>query len=43
MSSGKTERLAGEAGVLRAAELLRAGGTVAFPDGDRVWVGGQCA
>ncbi len=31
MSSGKTERLAGEAGVLQAAELLRAGGTVAFP------------
>ena len=31
MSSGKTERLAGEAGVLRAAELLREGGTVAFP------------
>lgn len=31
MSSGKTERLAGEAGVARAAELLRAGGTVAFP------------
>ena len=31
MSRVKTERLAGEAGVLRAAELLRAGGTVAFP------------
>ena len=31
MSSGKTERLVGEAGVLRAAELLRGGGTVAFP------------
>jgi L-threonylcarbamoyladenylate synthase len=31
MFSGKTERLKGEAGVLRAAELLRAGGTVAFP------------
>lgn len=31
MSSGKTERLAGEAGVARAAELLLAGGTVAFP------------
>ncbi len=31
MSSGKTERLAGDAGVLRAAELLRGGGTVAFP------------
>ncbi len=31
MSSGKTERLAGEAGMARAAELLRAGGTVAFP------------
>ena len=31
MSSGKTERLTGEAGALRAAELLREGGTVAFP------------
>ncbi len=31
MFSGKTERLAGEAGLLRAAELLRGGGTVAFP------------
>jgi L-threonylcarbamoyladenylate synthase len=31
MFSGKTERLKGEAGVLRAAELLREGGTVAFP------------
>jgi L-threonylcarbamoyladenylate synthase len=31
MSRVKTERLAGEAGVLRAAELLRGGGTVAFP------------
>jgi len=31
MFSGKTERLQGEAGVLRAAELVRAGGTVAFP------------
>jgi L-threonylcarbamoyladenylate synthase len=31
MFSGKTERLQGEAGVLRAAELLRGGGTVAFP------------
>lgn len=31
MFSGKTERLQGEAGLLRAAELLRAGGTVAFP------------
>jgi L-threonylcarbamoyladenylate synthase len=31
MFSGKTERLQGEAGVLRAAELLRSGGTVAFP------------
>ncbi|HEY6413520.1 MAG TPA: L-threonylcarbamoyladenylate synthase, partial [Edaphobacter sp.] len=31
MFSGKTERLAGEEGLLRAAELLRGGGTVAFP------------
>src|SRR6266851_2615248 len=31
MFSGKTERLEGEAGLLRAAELLRGGGTVAFP------------
>jgi L-threonylcarbamoyladenylate synthase len=31
MFSGKTERLEGEAGLLRAAELLRLGGTVAFP------------
>ena len=31
MFSGKTERLQGEAGVGRAAELLRGGGTVAFP------------
>ncbi|HTD97074.1 MAG TPA: L-threonylcarbamoyladenylate synthase, partial [Edaphobacter sp.] len=31
MFSGKTERLEGETGVLRAAELLRGGGTVAFP------------
>src|ERR1700722_15679089 len=31
MFSGKTERLEGEAGLLRAAELLRTGGTVAFP------------
>ena len=31
MFSGKTERLQGEAGLLRAAELLRAGGTIAFP------------
>jgi L-threonylcarbamoyladenylate synthase len=31
MLSGKTERLEGEAGLLRAAELLRGGGTVAFP------------
>jgi L-threonylcarbamoyladenylate synthase len=31
MFSGKTERLQGEAGLLRAAELLRVGGTVAFP------------
>src|SRR5580700_2080334 len=31
MFSGKTVRLAGEAGVLQAAELLRGGGTVAFP------------
>ncbi len=31
MFSGKTERLDGEAGLLRAAELLRSGGTVAFP------------
>ncbi len=30
MHGGKTERLAGAAGVARAAELLRAGGTVAF-------------
>src|SRR3979490_3257586 len=31
MFSGKTERLEGAAGVVRAAELLREGGTVAFP------------
>ncbi len=31
MFGGKTVRLAGEAGLLRAAELLRGGGTVAFP------------
>src|SRR3984885_10495266 len=31
MFSGKTVRLGGAEGVLRAAELLRAGGTVAFP------------
>jgi len=31
MSSGKTERLSGRNGVIRAAEILRAGGTVAFP------------
>src|ERR1700731_3137576 len=31
MAGGKTERLEGEAGLQRAAELLRAGGTVAFP------------
>src|SRR5215510_9993106 len=31
MSSGKTERLRGKKGVMRAAEILRAGGTVAFP------------
>lgn len=31
MSGGKTERLEGMGGVARAAEILRAGGTVAFP------------
>lgn len=31
MFSGKTERLEGAAGVVRAAELLREGGAVAFP------------
>ena len=31
MFSGKTERLNGETGMQRAAELLRSGGTVAFP------------
>src|ERR1700727_935583 len=31
MFGGKTEQLSGEAGLLRAAELLRGGGTVAFP------------
>ena len=31
MFGGKTVRLSGEAGVLQAAELLRGGGTVAFP------------
>lgn len=31
MSGGKTERLEGEQGIARAAEILRAGGTVAFP------------
>ncbi len=30
-TGGKTERLAGAGGLLRAAELLRGGGTVAFP------------
>lgn len=31
MSGGKTEYLCGEAGLSRAAEILRTGGTVAFP------------
>jgi L-threonylcarbamoyladenylate synthase len=31
MFGGKTERLEGESGLQRAAELLRGGGTVAFP------------
>jgi L-threonylcarbamoyladenylate synthase len=31
MSGGKTERLEGVQGIARAAEILRAGGTVAFP------------
>jgi L-threonylcarbamoyladenylate synthase len=31
MSGGKTERFAGEQGLARAAEILRGGGTVAFP------------
>ncbi|HEX2917087.1 MAG TPA: L-threonylcarbamoyladenylate synthase [Edaphobacter sp.] len=31
MSGGKTERLEGEQGILRASEILRGGGTVAFP------------
>src|ERR1700730_13770711 len=31
MHGGKTERLDGQAGLPRAAELLRGGGTVAFP------------
>src|SRR5882757_8293527 len=31
MFSGKTVRLSAESEILRAAELLRAGGTVAFP------------
>src|ERR1700736_3613554 len=31
MHGGKTERLEGQAGLSRAAELLRGGGTVAFP------------
>src|SRR6202044_3737373 len=31
MFGGKTVRLEGEAGLLRAAEMLRGGGTVAFP------------
>ncbi|MBS1798776.1 MAG: threonylcarbamoyl-AMP synthase [Acidobacteria bacterium] len=31
MSEGKTERLEGMAGVARAAQILREGGTVAFP------------
>ncbi len=31
MFGGKTVRLAGEAGLVQAAELLRGGGTVAFP------------
>ncbi len=31
MFGGKTEQLSGEAGLLRAADLLRNGGTVAFP------------
>lgn len=31
MSGGKTERLEDEQGIVRAAEILRGGGTVAFP------------
>ncbi len=31
MSGGKTERLEGTQGIPRAAEILREGGTVAFP------------
>jgi L-threonylcarbamoyladenylate synthase len=31
MFSGKTEQLSGHAGLMRAADLLRSGGTVAFP------------
>ncbi|QNI35381.1 L-threonylcarbamoyladenylate synthase [Edaphobacter albus] len=31
MSTGKTERLQGPEGIMRAAEILRRGGTVAFP------------
>jgi len=31
MSGGKTERLQGRKGIARAAEILRSGGTVAFP------------
>jgi L-threonylcarbamoyladenylate synthase len=31
MFGGKTEQLSGQAGLLRAADLLRGGGTVAFP------------
>jgi L-threonylcarbamoyladenylate synthase len=31
MSGGKTQQLSGESGLQRAAELLRGGGTVAFP------------
>jgi L-threonylcarbamoyladenylate synthase len=31
MAGGKTERLTGEQGIARAAEILRSGGTIAFP------------
>jgi len=41
MSGGKTERLEGMGGVARAAQILRAGGTVAFPTETVYGLGGN--
>jgi L-threonylcarbamoyladenylate synthase len=41
MSGGKTERLEGEQGLARAAEILRAGGTVGFPTETVYGLGGN--